>query len=90
MEKITQALKIMTVTSSGFRRICIDSCDIFPSNGLLVMCRIISIISLNVHYVYFSLFQYNFNDLSGSVSLAWVGDGTGVSCSKFKGLKCVV
>ena len=23
--------------------------------------------------------QYTFNDLSGSVSLAWVGDGTGVS-----------
>uniref|UniRef100_A0A671TAI3 Sortilin-like n=1 Tax=Sinocyclocheilus anshuiensis TaxID=1608454 RepID=A0A671TAI3_9TELE len=25
-----------------------------------------------------SLFQHNFNDLSGMVSLAWVGDGTGV------------
>lgn len=30
-------------------------------------------------YVSTSLFQYNFNDLSGSVSLAWVGDDTGVS-----------
>lgn len=38
--------------------------------------------------------QYTFNDLSGSVSLAWVGDGTGVSvtfvpiCTCF--LCCVV
>lgn len=30
-----------------------------------------------------SLFQYTLKDLSGSVSLAWVGDGTGVSVSLF-------
>lgn len=31
------------------------------------------------HILLCSLSQYTFNDLSGSVSLAWVGDGTGVS-----------
>uniref|UniRef100_A0A672LF92 Sortilin 1a n=1 Tax=Sinocyclocheilus grahami TaxID=75366 RepID=A0A672LF92_SINGR len=38
--------------------------------------------STNLYYVSTSLFQHNFNDLSGTVSLAWVGDGTGEDYGK--------
>uniref|UniRef100_A0A667WGZ9 Sortilin n=1 Tax=Myripristis murdjan TaxID=586833 RepID=A0A667WGZ9_9TELE len=60
--------------------VCLDKCCfIFISQQCFNTCKSSQIVSVQLFcFSVFPFLQYAFNDLSGSVSLAWVGDGTGV------------